>query len=85
MLERLLLKHLTKKGKIGYFVGVVVLFALLAVYLFGIEDYSMDRGRNPFFIGMIIINLSWAGVSYALWKKPKEEESTTTKEEVLNK
>ncbi|APU11770.1 MULTISPECIES: hypothetical protein [Cellulophaga] len=78
MLERLLLKHLTKKGKIGYFVGVVVLFALLAVYLFGIADYSMDRGRNPFFIGMIIINLSWAGISYALWKKPKEEEIENT-------
>ncbi|WKB81226.1 hypothetical protein QYR09_15930 [Cellulophaga lytica] len=50
----------------------------MAVYLFGIADYSMDRGRNPFFIGMIIINLSWAGISYALWKKPKEEEIENT-------
>ena len=75
MLEKLLFKHLTKKGIIGYFVGTILLFALLAFIMFGIYDYSMNEGKTPFFTGMIVINLAWAGVCLLLWKKPKLEEN----------
>jgi len=73
MLERLLFRHLTKKGKIGYFVGVLVLFALWAYYVLGIAGHSMEDGRSMFLGGIIVINIVWAGVCLLLWRLPKEE------------
>jgi len=73
MLERLLFRHLTKKGKIGYFVGVLVLFALWAYYVLGIAGHSMEDGRSMFLGGIIVINIIWAGVCLLLWRLPKEE------------
>ena len=75
MLERLLFRHLTKKGKIGYFLGVLVLFALWAYYVLGIAGYSMDEGRTMFMIGIIVLNIIWAGVCLLLWRLPKEEKN----------
>ncbi|MBW2961356.1 hypothetical protein [Mesonia aestuariivivens] len=80
MIENLLLKRLTKKGVICYFVGVVLGFALLAYYIFGLKNYSLDDGQEIFIIGMVIVNVFWAGVSYLCWKKPKEENEIITKE-----
>jgi len=79
MLERILLKHLTQKGKIAYFVGIIILFALFAYYLLGIAGYSLDEGRSTFFVGLIVINLLWAGVCLIFWKKPSEEKSDELK------
>ncbi len=73
MLEKLLFKHLTKKGIIAYFVGTIILFALLAYYILGIAGYSLEEGRTMFFVGIIILNLLWAGACLLFWKKPKEE------------
>ncbi|OEK09523.1 hypothetical protein A8C32_12505 [Flavivirga aquatica] len=79
MLDRLFLKHLTKKGVIAYFVGQVIFMAILAYYLFGIAGYSIDRGdegRDILFIGLIIIVLLWGGICLLLWKKPKTDKNT---------
>jgi hypothetical protein len=73
MLEALVLKYLTKKGVIAYFVGQVIFIAVLAYYIFGILDYSLDRGQDMFFIGMVVIVLLWMGVCLLLWRKPKEK------------
>ena len=72
MLDALILRYLTKRGVIAYFAGQIIFFGLLAFYVFGIEDNSMDQGETPFFIGMVVIALVWAGVCLLLWKKPKE-------------
>jgi len=81
MLDRLILKHLTKTGVIAYFVGQITLFAIWAFYLLGIKDYSMDEGRTPFYIGMIVILLGWSGVCLIFWKKPKEEHTQSENQE----
>ena len=75
MLDALILRYLTKKGVIAYFAGQIILFGLLAFYIFGIKDNSMEQGETPFFIGMVIIALVWAGVCLLLWKKPKENKN----------
>ncbi|WP_233899193.1 hypothetical protein [Tenacibaculum piscium] len=80
MLEVLLLKYLTKKGIIIYFIGQVIFIALFAYYIFGIQGYSIHSGENIFFIGMLIIILLWMGVCLLLWKKPKEESKEQLKE-----
>lgn len=72
MLERILLKHLTKKGKIAYFVGLVVSFALVAFYLFGIAGYTSKTGKELFFFSIVVVNIVWAGITYAIWKKEGE-------------
>ena len=79
MLERILFKHLTKKGIIGYFVGTVLLFILWGYYVLGILDYSMDSGRNMFMFGALGLNIVWAGVCYLLWKKPDSDEQEKNK------
>lgn len=76
MLDALILRYLTKKGKIAYFVGQVLLIAIYAFYIFGISGGSLDTDENIFFIGMITIVLLWAGVCLLIWKKPKEEKRT---------
>lgn len=73
MLEALLLKYLTKKGVLIYFVGQVILIAILAYYIFGILGHSFDSGEDMFFIGILIIVLLWMGICLLLWRKPKEE------------
>ncbi|MDN3666077.1 hypothetical protein ACFFU1_04890 [Algibacter miyuki] len=72
MLDALILKHLTKKGVIAYFVGQILLFGVLAFYIFGVKGSSMNEGEMPFIVGMVIIALIWAGICLLLWKKPKE-------------
>jgi len=74
MLEKLLFKHLTKKGVIGYFIGTIVLFSFWAYYVLGILGYSMDEGRSMFMGGALVLNLLWAIVCYFVWKKPSTEE-----------
>lgn len=78
MLEALVLKYLTKKGIIIYFIGQVIFIAILAYYIFGLLGYSFDRGQDMFFIGMVIIVLLWMGVCLLLWRKPKEESDKDT-------
>ncbi|MFL0134416.1 hypothetical protein, partial [Tenacibaculum maritimum] len=73
MLERLLFKHLTKKGITAYFIGTLTLFAILAYYLLAIIGYSLEEGRTPFFIGIVILNILWAGICLVFWKKPTKE------------
>lgn len=73
MLESFVLKYLTKKGVIAYFVGQVIFIAIFAYYIFGILDYSLDRGQDMFFVGMVVIVLLWMGVCLLLWRKPKEK------------
>jgi len=41
MLDRLFLKKLSKKGKIIYFVGQLLLDAIFIYVLFGVMDYSL--------------------------------------------
>ncbi|WP_157821907.1 hypothetical protein [Tenacibaculum sp. Bg11-29] len=82
MLEALVLKYLTKKGVIAYFVGQVIFIAILAYYIFGILDYSLDRGRDMFFIGMVVIVLLWMGVCLLLWRKPKEKIDENSKNNI---
>lgn len=73
MLESFVLKYLTKKGVIAYFVGQVIFIAIFAYYIFGILDYSLDRGQDMFFVGMVVIVLLWMGICLLLWRKPKEK------------
>ncbi|WP_422091827.1 hypothetical protein [Tenacibaculum ovolyticum] len=73
MLEAFVLKYLTKKGVIAYFVGQVIFIAIFAYYIFGILDYSLDRGQDMFFVGMVVIVLLWMGICLLLWRKPKEK------------
>lgn len=78
MLDRLLLKYLTKKGKIAYYVGQVVLIGLWALYLFGMAGYTMEEGETQLWIGVIAIVIVWAGICYLIWKKPDDEEKVGT-------
>ncbi len=73
MLERLLLKHLTKKGKIAYFIGLIISFGLVAYYVLGITGYTLETGGDIFFYGIIIVNILWAIICYAIWKKKEEQ------------
>jgi hypothetical protein len=40
MLDRLFLKYLTKKGKIAYWVGQLLLSAIWGFYVFGVAGYT---------------------------------------------
>jgi len=80
MLDALILKHLTKKGVIAYFAGQIILFGLLAYYIFGVGGYSLDEGEMSFFIGMVVIALLWAGICLLIWKKPKDIENLDSTE-----
>ncbi len=73
MLEKLLLKHLTKKGKIAYFIGLIISFGLVAYYVLGIAGYTLKTGRDIFFYGIIIVNILWAIICYVIWKKKEEQ------------
>ena len=73
MLDRFILKYLTKRGKIAYYVGQVILLAIWAYYLFGVVGYSIDEAEVSLFGGLIVIVVFWAGVCFLLWKKPKED------------
>ncbi len=74
MLDRLLLKYLTKKGKIAYFVGLIVLFLLTGYYILGIAGYSFDSGRDVFFYSILVVNIVWAAICYMIWRKKETEE-----------
>ncbi|HLR24501.1 MAG TPA: hypothetical protein VK112_01455 [Fodinibius sp.] len=84
MLDRLILKYLTQKGKIAYYVGQVVLIGLWALYLFGIAGYSLEEGEMQLWIGLIVIVISWAGICYLVWKKPDKEEQAHISSERLD-
>lgn len=78
MLDRLFLKYLTKKGKIAYFIGQLLMFALWSYYLLGIEGYSMDDARSMFIGGIIAILIVWGGVCLLLWRKTSNDEKSNS-------
>ena len=73
MLERLILRYLSKKGAIALFVGQIVFYAMLAFYILAIADYSLTEGKPIFFTGMIVIFLIWSAICLLFWRKPNEE------------
>jgi hypothetical protein len=74
MLDRLFLSRLSKKGKIAYWVGQLLLIGIWALYLFGIADYSLEEeGRNMLFLGLIAIVIVWGIVCVIVWKKKDED------------
>lgn len=73
MLERLLLKHLTKKGQIAYFIGLILSFAIVAYCVLGVLNYTLETGRNLFISGILIVNIVWAGICYLIWRKKEEQ------------
>lgn len=78
MLDRLFLKYLSKKGKIAYWVGQIVLDGLWALYLFVIAGLSMDEAEGLLFIGILVVLIVWGGVCILVWKK--RDESADSKE-----
>ena len=75
MLDRLFLKYLSKKGKIAYWVGQLILDALWIYYVFGIAGYSRDNGgESMVFIGILVVLVVWGAVCITLWRKKEEEE-----------
>jgi len=78
MLDRLFLKYLSKKGKIAYWVGQIILDVLWALYVFKLAKYTFDNGGDMvLIIGMLVILVAWGGICLKLWKKSDESESTT--------
>jgi len=78
MLDRLFLKHLSKKGKIAYWVGQILLAALWTFYIFGVADQSMDNGgETTLILGVLGIMVGWGFICLMVWKKPKENENET--------
>jgi drug/metabolite transporter superfamily protein YnfA len=78
MLDRLFLKHLSKKGKIAYWVGQIILDVLWALYVFKLAKYTFDNGGDTvLIIGMLVILILWGGLCYILWKKPNESEDSS--------
>ncbi len=75
MLDVLILRYLTKEGKIAYFVGQLILAGLWAFYMFGIKDYSFRDDEGMFIAGIIGIILVWGGLCLAIWRKKDELES----------
>ncbi len=74
MLEKLLSKYLTKKGKIMYIIGLILSFALVAYYVLGIKGHTMDTGRDMFIYGCIIVNILWAGICFVVWRNKEEQD-----------
>ncbi len=72
MLDRLFLKYLSKKGKIAYWVGQLILDALWALYLFVIAGLSMDEAEGLLFIGILVILIAWGAICIRVWKKTEE-------------
>ncbi|MBI9054380.1 MAG: hypothetical protein JEY96_11220 [Bacteroidales bacterium] len=78
MLDRLFLKYLSKKGKIAYWVGQIILDVLWALYVFKLAKYTFDDGGDTvLIIGMLVILIVWGGLCYILWKKPNESEDSS--------
>jgi len=78
MLDRLFLKHLSKKGKIAYWVGQIILDVLWALYVFKLAKYTFDDGGDTvLIIGMLVILVAWGGLCFVLWKKTDESENKT--------
>lgn len=69
MLDKLFCKYLTKKGRIAYLVGQILLFILWAFVVLGVLDYTMEEGRDLFFWGMVAIVFIWGGLCLVLWKE----------------
>ncbi|MFD0992546.1 hypothetical protein [Tenacibaculum geojense] len=69
MIDKLFLKYLTKKGKIGYFVGQIITASLWAYYIFGVEKLSRANGEVKLFAGLLINTVLWGVISVMLWKK----------------
>ncbi|MGG6232314.1 hypothetical protein [Tenacibaculum sp. SDUM215027] len=69
MLEQLFLKYLSKKGKIFYFIGQIILFTIWAIIVFKVLNHSLNRGENLFFIGLISIWVVWTGISLLFFRK----------------
>ncbi|WP_335965332.1 hypothetical protein [Galbibacter sp. PAP.153] len=75
MLDRLFLNKLTKKGKIAYWIIQLGLDVILGIVLFGVLDYTLDRGNDgrTFFIVGAVASLLISGlICLSIWKAPKE-------------
>lgn len=74
MLDKLILKYLTKQGKVFYWVGQIVLLLGLFYYLFEIENNSWnDDGELTFILYAIVIVLGWAGICLLFFRKKAEK------------
>ncbi|WP_428740666.1 hypothetical protein [Tenacibaculum sp.] len=69
MLEQLFLKYLSKKGKIFYFTGQVVLFGLWAFIVLKVLNHSLENGRELFYTGLIGIWVVWTGLSFLFFRE----------------
>ncbi|WBL26683.1 hypothetical protein [Zunongwangia sp. HGR-M22] len=80
MLDLLIVKKLTRKGKTAYWIIQLTLDILFIGYLFLFMDYDMDRltgdGYGILIVGIVVSLLISAGICLSLWKKPKEESNT---------
>ncbi len=72
MLDKLFLKNLSKKGKIAYWLGQLVLDSLWALYLFVIMGLSMDEAESLLFVGIFLVLIIWGGICLLAWKKEDE-------------
>lgn len=76
MLDRLFLRYLTKKGKVAYWVGQILLAVLWFFYVIKIADQSLDEGgETTLIIGVLGIIVGWGFVCLMLFRKPKEEKN----------
>ncbi|WP_417885636.1 hypothetical protein [Zunongwangia sp.] len=77
MLDILIVKKLTHKGKIAYWIIQLTLDILFLGYLFMFMDYDMDRlagdGYGIVIGGIVVSLLISAAICLTFWRKPKEE------------
>lgn len=72
MIDKLFLRYLSKKGKIAYWLGQLVLDTLWALYLFVIVGLSIDEAEDLLFIGILAVLIVWGGICLLVWKKKEE-------------
>ncbi|PIE84189.1 MAG: hypothetical protein CSA07_03020 [Bacteroidia bacterium] len=77
MLDRILLRHLTKKGRIIYFVGLLVVFAVIIFVDMRSAELQGHIRADRFLVKLIVGNIVWGGICYYAWRRPKEERENT--------
>ncbi len=73
MIEQILLRYLTKKGKIIYFIGLAVVFGVVIYVDWRASNLRGYTLGGMFILKLIIANLVWGLICYYAWRKPKEE------------